>query len=314
MQCIHSRRFREIFGGMLLVAVLVLPVLTFASGTKKIYVDDNASGTQDGTSNHPYKTLSQAIAKINGKAEIIVAKGKYKENITLPKNVTLTGAGRDKVTIDAKDSGDPVVVMNHKTKLRGVTVRDGKVGVVVKSDSRAEISDCSIVSNGREGVVVKEADRDNDRKMSIVNTDVKDNGRAGVYSEKRKLVIIDSSIKENHGDGVNLAKGVHAYLDNNSLSKNGGSGLSFALDRSSVYVDSGNSFRDNDHEGVEINAYGENGSAMFKKSRFVGNDRYAIAKLDRGAHAKVWAGVVVEKTNTYLENTKGEVSPVIRVR
>jgi hypothetical protein len=148
--------------------------------------------------------------------------------------------------------------------------------------------------------------------MSIVDTEVKDNGRAGIYSEKRKLVIIESEIKDNDGDGVNLARGVEAYFDNNSISKNNKSGLSFVLDDSSVFVASKNTFRENKREGIEINAFGSVGFVTIKKSRISENHHYGIAKLQRSvAASKHWRHVVIENNNNLFGNVKGNISPVI---
>jgi hypothetical protein len=311
MKSLHLRSFREFAGVFLLVGVLALPFFGFAKDDK-IYVDDDASGKEDGSSSHPFDTISEALDEADSDTEVIVRPGTYKENITLPKGVVLTGADKDKVTIKGDDDDEPVVVMKHKTKLRGVTVKGGKVGVVVKEDSRAEVSDSSIEDNRREGIIVKKAPRNSDHKMSIVDTEVKDNGRAGIYSEKRKLVIIESEIKDNDGDGVNLARGVEAYFDNNSISKNNKSGLSFVLDDSSVFVASKNTFRENKREGIEINAFGSVGFVTIKKSRISENHHYGIAKLQRSvAASKHWRHVVIENNNNLFGNVKGNISPVI---
>jgi hypothetical protein len=309
----YSKRFQGVAGGFLLLAVLVLPAWVLA-GTRKIYVDDDASGTQDGSSSHPFRTISQAIDKAgDDSAEIVVASGTYKENITLPKGVTLTGAGSGKTTLKAKDDDDAVVVMKHRTRLRGVTVKEGKVGVFVKEDSRAEITDSVIEDNRREGVIVKKAPRDNDRKMSIVDTEVSGNGRTGVFSERRKIVFVDSKIRDNKGDGVSLEAGTEAYFEDNSIRENGGSGLSLVLDRSSIFIASKNVFQKNKRDGIEIGSFGAAGSLTVKKSRFTDNARYGIARVQRKAVPEsAWSGVNAEKTNIFAGNAKGTVSPVTR--
>ncbi|MCK9378841.1 MAG: DUF1565 domain-containing protein, partial [Candidatus Moranbacteria bacterium] len=75
---IISIRKREVVVSAILLAVLILPFFSFA-GTSKIYVNDGASGTQNGSINHPYKTITKALEKANDDDEIHIASGTYKE-------------------------------------------------------------------------------------------------------------------------------------------------------------------------------------------------------------------------------------------
>ena len=60
-----------------LALAIVVPFLTFAGSSKKLYVDIKAGSTQDGSSSHPYKTITQALKKADKNTKIYVSKGTY---------------------------------------------------------------------------------------------------------------------------------------------------------------------------------------------------------------------------------------------
>src|SRR3989344_6507058 len=97
----RSRNFwlsREVFLSVAFVALLATPVIVFG-GSKVIYVDKDASGSEEGTSSKPYHTISKALKNAKSGTEVHVRKGKYEENITIPKGVKIFGDKRDTTTI-----------------------------------------------------------------------------------------------------------------------------------------------------------------------------------------------------------------------
>lgn len=66
---------------ILVLGMISMPFFGFARGGDKIYVNEDASGTQNGSSSHPYKTIWQGLDKAHDGDEVIVAKGTYKERI-----------------------------------------------------------------------------------------------------------------------------------------------------------------------------------------------------------------------------------------
>ena len=75
---------KEIAGSILLVAICVFPFFTFAKD-KKIHVDGNNNGIQDGSASHPYKTITKALENASENTTVNVEKGTYRENIEIPK-------------------------------------------------------------------------------------------------------------------------------------------------------------------------------------------------------------------------------------
>ena len=311
----RNRRVWEFLGSLALIAVVSLPFWSFAKNHdgRTIYVNDNASGTEDGSSNHPYEHIYQATDKANDGDTIDVASGTYEENITIPTGVTLNGAGQDKVTIKADSKSKAVVTMKHKSKLWNVTVKNGQIGVLVKEDASVEIIGCRIINNSREGVAALKGPKCDKGLMSIVDSEIRDNGWSGVYSESRKVVILNSDIKNNGRNGVAFEAGTKGWIKNSSVSNNKENGLFVRLDNSNITLAKGNSIRNNQRDGVSIQANGAAGWVSIKNIKIVGNAHYAVARVAQGSvSAATWKGVTVESTEKFTGNGQGNVSPILR--
>jgi nitrous oxidase accessory protein NosD len=184
----------EIVGGVLLVAVFVLPVLVFAGGRKDMYVDGSKSGTEDGTSAHPYHTISEALKHANNRTDVHVAKGTYEDNIEIPKGVKVFGKDSDDVTIRSKSSKKVVVSMKKDTTIDGVTIEKGKSGIWVAENAKVSISKCVIRKNENDGIKIGGDGVKDSTRVSITKSRIEKNGKDGIYSGKRKLSLIDNEI------------------------------------------------------------------------------------------------------------------------
>ncbi len=299
--------------------VLVVPFLVVGDSTGSVstlYVDKNTSEKQDGTKEHPFEKISQAISKVkdNDGTKIYVAQGEYKENFNIPEDAQVIGAGKDKTIIKGDDDEDAVVYMEHGTKLQGVTVKDGKVGILVKKNSRAEISSVIVKDNDKEGVLALEAhDKGSRYALTVSDSTIKDNGRSGVYAEKRSVVIVDSTLYENNWNGVAVSKDSKLWLEDSKIRDNEKSGVHITLDQSDIFVIDCD-IEDNVREGLEINVFAKGGYAKIDNTNFDDNGRYGIARLDRapGTSDSLWKDVEIKK-NTFDGNGLGTVSPIIQL-
>lgn len=319
IKCVYMAQFqykKEVLWGTLLacLVLVIFPFVSMGGDREKLYVDEDASGSQDGSENHPYETIWQALEDADGKADIYVAKGEYKENITLGKNVRLFGAGKNKTVIKADDDDEAVVTMKHKSEIYNVEVRSGKVGIVVKKKSYAVIDGVNVKKNDEEGILLLKADTRNDQKVSIVNSTIEKNGKTGIYSKEKKVILTDSTIQDNGGDGMIFEDGVEAWIEKNHIKNNGKSGIVVTVDESDIDIRN-NSIKDNGREGIEVNAYGAYGRIDINKSTFYENERYAIARVVRGGTpTSIFDNVVVRGETKYAENGFGNVSRIIRVK
>lgn len=311
---LSQKMTKEVIGALVLLMMVIVPALSFAKSGHKVYVDDNASGTQDGSSDHPYKTITEGLKHAKKNDEVHVRAGSYKENITIKEDRKLYGSGRDKVTITANDDDVPVVMMEDDTKIDGVTVRKGRNGIEIERNAKVSIVNCTVKDNDRDGIRIRKHNKvDTKNAVSIDNTVIKNNGKFGIYSEAHRVVITDSDITDNDKDGVFLLSGSSAWLSGNSIKKNDGSGMKLILDGSNIWTKS-NSIADNKREGIEVNAYGGTGRIDIKKSKIHGNDRYGIARVKRGTFSNsIFNGLTVQTDTEYWDNASGNLSHIILV-
>lgn len=300
-------------GTIMLVAALMLPVLSMADD-KDIYVDADASGKQTGSSSHPYKKIGDAIDDAKNEDEdvnIHVASGTYKENIEVPGDVKIFGSDKDKVIIKGDDD-EAVVKLKHDTEINKVTIKGGKYGVKINDGDRASIVDCVIKDNDKDGVKIEAAPIKNDKYIaSITDSKIYDNGGSGIYSEKRQLSIINNEIIENDGDGVDIEGGSSAWIYKNDIKDNNKTGLKLTLDGSNIWVKN-NTLRDNEREGIEVNAFGGYGRIDVNKTKLYQNERYGIARVQRGSFASsVWDGLTIQEDSKFWENVIGSLSSII---
>jgi hypothetical protein len=306
-------RKADLFGGILLLVVFVGPIFAFASHRSDMYVDVSASGTQDGSVSHPFKTITEALKHSSSKTDVHVAKGEYKENISIPKGVKVFGSDKNDVIIKADDTDKSVVTMYTNSEINKVTVKKGTNGIKVKNGAKVSIIKCIIRDNDNDGIKIEEGPVWDTRMVSITDSTIKDNGRSGIFSKKRRLVIMDNEISGNDSDGVNIEAGSKVWLQDNKIKDNSGSGMSLTLDGSDIWTKS-NTLRGNGHDGIEINAYGKNGRIDINKSFFVGNAGYGVSRIQRAFFpASVWSGLTVQKNVNFDSNDKGTTSSVIRV-
>ncbi len=307
---------REVLLGTALTLLIAVPVIVLG-GSKDVYVDKDAKGSEEGTSNHPYHSISKALKNAKEGTNVYISKGTYKENITIPKGVKLFGKKKDIGDVVIKsDNGDkPTVTMKHQTELNFLTIEGGRHGVRVLEDAKAKIYKVTIKKSDRDGIHIDSAPRDKKHRALIDSVEVRDSARAGIYSEKRDIVVINSNIHNNKSDGLDLAASMEAWLEDNRINSNGGSGIKVVLDGASVWSKS-NSIRNNAREGVEVNSYGAAGNVGLKKAQLVGNGRYGIARVARTANGyKSFGGIILGtgvNDNRIDTNRVGSTSPVLR--
>jgi hypothetical protein len=243
-------------------------------------VDDDANGKEGGSSKHPYQKIEKAMEEADNGDKVRVRNGEYHENVKIKKGVELIGDGRFDTIIRAKNDDKPAVIMKNGTKISEFTVKNGRDGIEIEGDGKASIENCIIKRNSRDGIEIDKGDTSEFRRVLVFNSVIKENGRSGINSEKRRVDLSENEIYENRSDGVWLASGVSAWFGNNMIRDNKGSALVATLDYSNIWIKD-NQFRDSGREGIEITSYGNPGSINIQKSKIWNNGRYGIAKVSR---------------------------------
>lgn len=280
-----------------------------------LYVDDDASGTMDGSRNHPYDKIQDALDKARKEnKDVSIRKGTYKENIEIWGDIKVYGSDRSEVIIKAKDDDESTVIMHDDSILSKVTVRDGERGVVVKSGDGAVISDCKIIKNDKDGIKAGKADKVEKDQLEVYNSYIAENGWNGIYAEERRSNIKNNEIYFNGKDGVELGDDSKASIEDNRFKENDGDGLRLTLDSSDIWIED-NTFYNNEREGLEIRAaYQQEGYIGVKENKFYKNDRWGVARVEKAPFSdEQWNKSVYFEKNIFSENRNGEISPIINV-
>lgn len=160
---------------------LIYSTLSFAAGGKTLKVPSQ------------HKTIQAALDAASSGDTVIVAAGRYKENVRLKEGVILHGAGADVTTIDGGGKGN-VVEGAKGAVIEGFTItnsgKKGTIGVTMDAGISAghspmTIANCRVVGNNT-GIRTYFA------PSNIVNNVVADNKVFGLY-----ILYSDSSIKNN---------------------------------------------------------------------------------------------------------------------
>jgi len=304
-------------GLIAIIAVILIaaPMFAFSSHSHQLYVNASASGTQDGSKSHPYKTISQAIDAAHGGTDIHVANGTYRENITLKSDMSIFGEDKDGTIIEADDSGSSVVVMNDDSVIDKVTVRKGASGIKVKAKASAKIIKCIVKDNSRDGIKIESDGTGDSRKVDISENTIKNNHWSGISAGKRNLSIMDNDIKFNDKDGLDISAGSQAWVSGNFIYGNSGSGMKLTIDGSDIWT-KGNKMNENHREGIEVAFKGAAGKINIAKSQVIGNNRYGLARVQNfplnANSANLWNRYLTQDANNnFSKNSSGDISAII---
>ena len=309
-----NKRLKLAIFGLVILIIIILPVFVLASRKSQLYVDAKASGTQNGSASHPFDSISEAISHAKDKTEIHVAKGEYKENISLKDGIKLFGSDKEKTIIKAKKDKYAAVAMKNNSTINGFTIKGGKRGIWVENDAKASIVDCIIKDNEDDGIGIEGGNAQDSNQVSISETKIKNNGWDGIYSTgPRRISIMDSEISQNRKDGINLAGGTSAWIYGNSIRENGASGMKLISDQSNIWAKK-NDIRLNNREGAEISSYGGAGRIDISKSKIVKNSRFGIARLQRAGDTNWGANLTFSAQPELWENFFGGISNVIYIK
>jgi len=178
-----------------------------AASVREIYVDDDFSYPRDGTAEHPYQTITEAMNLANEGDTIYVFSGTYNESLTINKRLSLIGGIDDRQSIISRDAelkymvditADFVTIENfviqdkgrHITSQYGALVHVTANNVVLQKNN---ISSCDLW-----GIYLDSSD-DNMISGNLIN-DTK-----GVFvSSSNNNVFSSNNISNSSDAGINL--------------------------------------------------------------------------------------------------------------
>jgi len=94
-------------------------------GLKILYVDDNnTEGPWEGTIEHPFQFIQDAINKSLLRGTVYVLNGTYYENIEIWKALTLIGEDKNSTIIDGDNNDTVIYISDHNVTVDGFTIKN----------------------------------------------------------------------------------------------------------------------------------------------------------------------------------------------
>ncbi|MCK5080965.1 MAG: right-handed parallel beta-helix repeat-containing protein [Candidatus Moranbacteria bacterium] len=287
-----------------LFPIFVMSFLVFGQALAKdydIYVDADASGSEDGSEDNPYSTIFEAITKADEEDEIYIDKGEYDENIVIDKEVSLFGDDLKEVIIDGQ------IEIKKNVEAQNFTI-DGNV--IVKSG--ADIIFDNLVIKEASGVAVNAYAGNGE--IVIKNSTIKRAGTKGIYAQKgRDIIISGCNIYSNEEEGIDLRSNVDGVVSGNNIYDNGESGIEFIVSDSGLQIKN-NTVKNNGSSGIAAQYYeefDEKGEIAITGNTISGNDKYGLdCNRPQGGDpdADYWSKSIIVTGNNFSGNDDGDMN------
>jgi nitrous oxidase accessory protein NosD len=205
-----------------------------------LYVDDdNIEGPWDGSLEHPYQNIQDAIEEAGQGDNIFVFSGVYQENIIIEKSLDLNGENTSQTIIDGMNSStiidiksDNVVIQNFtiknsngnqgssgitikakNTKIQTCYIYRTKTAVLIENASDFIIDQCRIYING-EGILTI-----NSTNGTIKQSYITQNG-FGININNSTNILTTYSYIHTNGIGAFIKKSNKLYFNKCAISEN----------------------------------------------------------------------------------------------
>lgn len=272
------------------------PVFAYAS--EKCYVDEDADDDGDGSSDEPYEDIEKALDEDCD--TIVVAKGTYKDDITISTGVRVEGKSREDVVISGKVTmKDGATLESCTVSGRGITVADGADADV--SNVRIKGAKIGIETTGS-------------GKITVDGCMIHDNGK-GLYIQKGKSVkITDTDISDNDEEGLDIRSDVSGTISDNTMENNGESGIEVILGKADLLI-TDNKIKKNGASGIATQYYkgtGKSGAVKIKGNTIEQNKKNGIdCNTPSGGNPgkEFWDATLNMSSNKVSGNKDGDFAP-----
>jgi len=179
-----------------------------------------------------YTSISAAVEAAAPGDQLTIEAGRYSENVTINKNITLVGTNRGQVVIEPTQEGRPVLTMEGselEVTLKGLTVssaagspvdREGNLypdGISVQKGVKLNLINVTIADNEECGLRVTE-----NSVVEVAGSSLARNGKAGCLTGNSKLLIVDTRIS---GNGLVLSETATVAINESTVSNHESFGL-----------------------------------------------------------------------------------------
>jgi parallel beta-helix repeat protein len=194
-----------------------------------LYVDDdNTQGPWDGSKEHPFNKIQDAIDIAYIGYTVFVIDGIYNENVVINKTIKLDGINGNNTIINGNGSGHVIVISAPDVRVSGFTVQNsGKsefdAGIkTLTLDSNINIKN-NIVKNNQIGIFLNYA---YESSKATVEDNIIIENQQGIYSHwSNNNLIKNNDISDNEGHGIELVRSFYGRIIGNLIVNNGKYGL-----------------------------------------------------------------------------------------
>ena len=204
---------------VLMVIISAIGVISFmdtSNAATEVYVDTNGDDNNPGTDVLPYKTINFGIQQVENKGTVNIGPGTYSThsdvnhkdyNITIEKNVTVNGAGKDQTIIDPENNGRVFTInsgFNLTLKNLKILNSTETVGGAIYNQGTLNIEDCTFENN--HGTVNGGAINNWLGTLNISDSEFNNNyagsGNYGgaIFNSNGDLTITNTKFNGNHAD------------------------------------------------------------------------------------------------------------------
>jgi len=224
-----------------IIILLTFPTTTATHPTTIIYVDiTNTTGPWDGTPQHPYQHITDAINNATDTDTIVINHGTYHEQITLTKQLTIQGQDKNTTILTADNKGTIITITTDHCTIHNLTVLNSaglphtaaidihangttlthlniyrnRIGIQLTNHTTLTIQDCMIHTNGQ-GIHTQHS-----TNIQIHNTYLYHNAIA-ILLHNTTATLIDTCYLHTNGAGTYALNSTNiliinsAYADNN---------------------------------------------------------------------------------------------------
>jgi parallel beta-helix repeat protein len=195
-------------------------IISCSATNNILYVDSsNTQGPWNGTTQHPYQKIQDAIDSALDETTISIAAGTYFENIVIQKNLVLLGEDRDTTIIDGGKNGDVIKIQGSagnqlSLQFSSISVRNaGGLGydcLALSYITSGSITDSIFMNSDQsDGIQL-----DHCTDLTIANNQIINNKGAGISLTLSSTNIISNNIIHNN------QKGIYFYLNSNNNNAN----------------------------------------------------------------------------------------------
>jgi len=205
---------------VLLLLLMMFPFFTALIENKTIYVDDddNIDGPWDGTIEHPYNEIQNAINAANDGDTVFVFEGIYKQIGVLGKNIEIIGEDNKSTIIEPQGSARVVCwFSNSDLTLKNFCIRKGlEYGVYISEGGFNTISD-NIIDSNDVGILIY-GSNDN----IIENNIISNSKNCGISISSCNRNIIEHNIISNTTGicGISIFEIRNSLIKNNNIINN----------------------------------------------------------------------------------------------